>query len=105
MNIYVNNFYGKEDLIREFDLEDSDLDGVEIIFADYTYGDYEGDATVIFSKNKKLYEVNGYHCSCYGLEGQWDPEEVSLEEIKHRTEKGLLNEDILELVEKYEASH
>lgn len=35
-----------------------------------------------------LYEVNGSHCSCYGFEGQWDREEVMLEEMAHHLTKG-----------------
>jgi hypothetical protein len=36
---------------------------------------------VIFEKDGKLWEVNGSHCSCYGLEGQWQPEETTWEAI------------------------
>lgn len=28
------------------------------------------------------------HCSCYGLEDQWEPEETTLEALKHRLENG-----------------
>lgn len=49
----------------------------QILFASYGGGSYEGDAFVLYKKGKKLYEVNGSHCSCYGLEGQWKPEETS----------------------------
>ena len=55
-----------------------------ILFASYSYADYSGDAWVLFEKDGKLYEVNGGHCSCYGLEGQWEPEEVNLKEIENR---------------------
>jgi hypothetical protein len=34
---------------------------------------------VIYEKDGQLYEVHGGHCSCYGLEGQWSPEETSKE--------------------------
>lgn len=49
----------------------------EIIFAAYGTGSYNGEALVVYRRDKKLYEVNGSHCSCYGLEGQWKPEETS----------------------------
>lgn len=60
----------------------------EVLLASYTYEDYSGDAFVLFRKGDKLYEVNGGHCSCYGLEGQWDPEETTVEALRHRLEKG-----------------
>ena len=33
-------------------------------------------------KTKVLYEVHGSHCSCYGFEGQWTPEETTLEYLQ-----------------------
>lgn len=61
---------------------------IKILFATYTYANYSGDAFVLFEKNGKLYEVNGSHCSCYGLEGQWSPEEVNLKELYNRITGG-----------------
>ncbi len=57
---------------------------IKILFASYDLGNWEGDAFVLFSENGKLYEVNAGHCSCYGLENQWEPEEVFSPEIKKR---------------------
>lgn len=54
------------------------------MFAAYENESYEGYALVIFSKEGKLYEVNGSHCSCYGLEDQWSPEETSLDALRMR---------------------
>lgn len=53
----------------------------QILYASYDTPPYEGDAFVIFTKDGKLYEVHGAHCSCYGLEGQWEPEETSWQAI------------------------
>lgn len=61
---------------------------VNILFAYYLYEDYSGEAFVLFEQDGILYEVNGSHCSCYGLEEQWNPEEVVLVELKHRLIKG-----------------
>lgn len=49
---------------------------LKILYADYTYEDYTGDAYVLgYNKEKKKwFEVHGSHCSCYGLEGQWEEE-------------------------------
>ena len=70
----------------------NELDDCEIIFHDYAYGDYCGSAFTLFMKNGILYECNGGHCSCYGLEGQWDPEETSVEALKKRDWKWAFSE-------------
>lgn len=66
---------------------------INILFASYNSANYEGKAWVLLEKEGKLFEVNGEHCSCYGLEGQWEPKQVSLEELKHRLEKGNLGNE------------
>lgn len=66
---------------------------VNILFASYGCDNYEGDAWVLFEQDGNLYEVNGWHCSCYGLEGQWEPELVSLKELEHRLLNGDFGED------------
>lgn len=53
----------------------------EIVFAAYLYEDYSGTAIVVFKRGDQYYVVHGGHCSCYGLEGQWDPEETSYEAL------------------------
>ena len=37
-----------------------------------------------------MWEVNGAHCSCYGLEGQWEPEETTVEALRYRVNNGTL---------------
>jgi hypothetical protein len=64
-----------------------------ILFASYGIDNYSGDAFVLFEKDGKLYEVNGSHCSCYGLEGQFEPEETTLEAIETRLTKGTMAAD------------
>ncbi|MCM3257100.1 hypothetical protein M3664_04795 [Paenibacillus lautus] len=64
-----------------------------ILFASYGCANYSGDAWVLFENDGKLYEVNGGHCSCYGLEGQWNPEEVLLQELENRLLNGTFGED------------
>lgn len=49
----------------------------EILYASYESCGYEGWAWVLFQRGRKLFEVNGSHCSCFGLEGQWKQEETS----------------------------
>lgn len=88
--MFLENFDNKDDVAHQFALNAEDLKGVKILFAVYNCGDYEGQAFVVFRKNRKLYEVNGSHCSCYGLEGQFEPEETNVKALTHRLEKGAL---------------
>lgn len=67
--------------------------GVEILLANYGSYGYEGGAFVLFRRDGQLYEVNGSHCSCYGLENQWDPEPTTVEALRHRMTKGNLGSE------------
>ena len=54
----------------------------EVIFAAYGGGGYDGTAIVVWERDGKLYEMNGSHCSCYGLdESMGGPEETSKEAL------------------------
>lgn len=83
-SVYLGYFGSKSDIATNFSIPECELDGCEILFAYYYNEDYEGNAIVIYQKDGKLYEVNGGHCSCYGLEEQWSPEETSFEAIAKR---------------------
>lgn len=74
--IYQGNFDDEDDVFNEFAVPEDEREDVNILYARYVYENYEGDAYVLFAKNGYLYEVFGGHCSCYGLEGQWEPEKV-----------------------------
>lgn len=74
--------YCYDDEINEVELI-KEYNGSNVLFASYDTGCYDGEAFVILEKNGKLYEVNGSHCSCYGLEGQWEPEELNLKTLEH----------------------
>lgn len=68
-------------------------EGINILFASYGCADYSCNAFVLFERDGKLFEVNGGHCSCYGLEGQFDAEETTLEALEHRLVKGTMGVD------------
>ena len=71
---YFNGFDDAADVASQFNVpEAADLN---ILVAVYETPSYEGYAFVLFEREGKLYEVNGSHCSCYGLEDQWGEEEV-----------------------------
>ena len=59
----------------------------ELLFASYGGGSYEGDATMVWRHGGKLYETQGSHCSCYGLEGQFEPEETTVEALAAKGKK------------------
>lgn len=90
--MYLHNWKDgdKEQLIEDFEIDKSVLDGCNILLASYEYECYEGDAFVLYEKEGKLFEVNGSHCSCYELEGQWKPEETTKEAILKRINDGSL---------------
>lgn len=72
---------------------------------------YEGYAFVLFKgTDGKYYEVYASHCSCFGLEGQWDPDEVDLAHLEREvaTQTSLLyyeteeyKADLLALIRQY----
>jgi hypothetical protein len=99
-SIYLNNWSSKEDMVCDFaegktevmNLAQELMDA-HIILATYGHESYEGYAFVLYEKDGEFYEVNGSHCSCYGLEGQWSPEETTLADIAHRIVNGRLGHD------------
>lgn len=104
MNIYLNDWAegGRDEMLRDFGINEEVLNGADIIVASYTYADYSGDAYVLFKRDDKLWEVHGGHCSCYGLSEsdyygnsttQWQPEETTREAIIHRLNAGVWGEE------------
>jgi len=72
---------GLQQMLEDFRIDESVIAGCDIVHAYYhdDYSNYCGKAYVLFVKDGKYYEVFGSHCSCMGLEDQWEPEEVTLE--------------------------
>lgn len=83
--IYAGDFANRADVFGSFaKADDSDI---QLLYTSYEYEDYSGYAVVIYYRKstKKYYEAYGSHCSCYGLEGQWDgDEEIVAEELVKR---------------------
>ena len=73
--MYFGEFNSIQDIADAFQDPSivSHLDESTIHLAMYDNEGYEGRAWVIYEHQGQLYEVNASHCSCYGLEGQWDP--------------------------------
>lgn len=67
------------------DLEEhQDLARATLLHYEYEQVDYGGDALCVYELDGKLYEVEGSHCSCNGLEGQWEPAETTAEALLMR---------------------
>jgi len=74
------------------ELKLKEWEDINILFASYGCESYEGDAFVLFEREGKLFEVNGSHCSCFGLEQQFVPEETTLEALRHRLVEGRMGQ-------------
>ena len=76
------------------DFNISDIGDHVLLYASYQECGYEGYAwalTAIWDgciggirKDVKFYMVEGSHCSCYGLEGQWKPVEITREFLEKK---------------------
>lgn len=79
MQTYNDLFSNWEDVQREFCTGEAEPE--EVIYARYDYQDYSGDATVVYRNGKKFSIVEGGHCSCFGLETQFEPTDYTKDEI------------------------
>lgn len=73
-------------IVREYKVCPSIVKQYSILIAYESVGAYGCDSSSYFllkeKKSGKLFEVQGSHCSCYGFEGQFEPQETSLEYLK-----------------------
>lgn len=79
---------GKALICTNFEIPESSLDDATLLYASYTQEDYSGNALVVFERDGKPFLVSGGHCSCYGLEGQWEPEETNTEVLQKMLDGG-----------------
>lgn len=84
-DVYIDGWYDLQGMLEDFKISEKEVEGFNVIVAAYDLsGAYSGDAFVLLEKDGKYYEVNGGHCSCYGLEGQWQLEDSAEEALKFR---------------------
>jgi hypothetical protein len=88
LGLYEGPTFLRLAVANDFDIEEAVLEGCRLLLAYYNYEDYSGEAFVLFEREGQLYEVNGSHCSCHGLEGQWRPEETSVTALRYRLDQG-----------------
>lgn len=82
----LHGFDDWEDVQKRFAPEDRKASPVpacpeHLIFGAYETPSYDGYAIVIFWAKDKYWLVEGSHCSCHGLEGQWQPEPYETAEL------------------------
>lgn len=77
--MYFGNFEDKQDICNQFAIPN--FEGT-VVFAAYDTPDYDGYAEVVYVQGGKFYMASGSHCSCYGLEGQWDPIEMPIDGLR-----------------------
>jgi hypothetical protein len=82
MQVFHGSFSCAEDVFSQF--ETDVMEGLTFLYAAYDNENYEGYAHVIYIEDGCLYEVNGSHCSCRGLEDQWSPEETTVTALLSR---------------------
>ena len=97
MSVFLHDWEksGLQGMMEDFEIKPDALQGAEVLVATYTYEDYSGDAFVLLKRGDDLFEVNGSHCSCYGLEGQWDMEPTTKEAVLHRIENGSIWDELV----------
>lgn len=83
---YLGDFQNWKDVQEQFRINEPEPD--EVLAALYELGSYEGSAEVIYRRGDDYYIASGSHCSCYGLEHQWEPEKYDRATIKAALEKG-----------------
>ena len=56
----------------------------QILIAGEWEDSYDGHSYFLLKDKEsgKLFEVHGSHCSCYGFEGQFEPEAASIEYLQ-----------------------
>jgi len=74
--VYHDDFESWADVQSQFDTTHAEPS--RVLYAGYSYEDYSGDADVAWlNEDRSIGYVSGSHCSCYGLEGQFDVETYS----------------------------
>lgn len=91
MAVFLGDWSSIGDLQRDF--ATPDVGGYNVIVAGYFCENYEGSCYVLAESGGQLFECAGGHCSCYGLEGQWEPAPVTRDYLQQRLEKGFFSGD------------
>jgi len=90
--IWLNDWQDadKAELEKLFALNSGALDEIELLLASYKQGDDSGYGFLLYRLNQQYYEVNASHDSECNLQGQWEPEDTSIEALLFRLHRGNL---------------
>ena len=81
-------------IIEDYEATIDEIDKFHILIACSDQGGYEESGFFLLREKVTgdLYINESYHCSCYGFEGQWEPELTNLEVLKNMNEFSGLTE-------------
>jgi len=101
MEIFHEMFQNRQDIASNFSIDEKEFEHLNVLFAYYSYENYSGEAFVLFQNpaTGELFEVNGSHCSCYGLENQFNLEETTVEALQKR-DTPFFNDVVKSMIEK-----
>lgn len=71
-------------IVSEFEANSSTVKKYKYLIAYVDYGSYEGTGWILMRDKEtgKLYENHSGHCSCYGNEDQFEPEETTIQYLQ-----------------------
>ncbi len=77
--IFGNHASSVENILKEFEIDASRLAPFDVLVWYYDYQSYDGDSYLLLRHKETglLYSVEAGHCSCHGLEGQFEPSRTS----------------------------
>lgn len=76
----------RQHLVAQYEAKSEHLDRFDILLGYESVGSWGCDSSSYFLLREKstgtYFEFAGSHCSCYGFEGQYDPQPVTLDFLK-----------------------
>jgi len=85
----------EQEVLEQFEEPQGALDGCKLLMAVILSGMYEGEAFVLFERDGDLFEVLASHCSCYGFEGQWNPQPTTVAALRAQNGSVFANDPAL----------
>ena len=85
----------KEHLVKNYEATQDEVDRFNILVAYECEYAYEGSSSFLLEDKATgdLFEVHASHCSCYGYEGQFEPESTTVEYLLSKFSGFYNNED------------
>lgn len=92
VTIWLNDWKGFSigQIENLFGLSQGELSSINLLLASYSQEDDSSYAFLLFYLDDSLYEVNASHDSEIDFNGQWQPEETSVEALRFRLTRGNL---------------